>query len=861
MDDILRFLAWYAALCVAGILGLPIAWRFLGTLPNRGLSFARLVGLLAIATAYGLIAMTGFVSTGLPCAVLAVACVAVGSAVSLLGSDRSRWWDALRVHSRELWLSEAIFLAALVAGALVRAHHPDIMATGKPEEFTVFNGLLRSRSWPPQDPWLAGHALAQPYFGWVFIVCLTVITGVPGGVAFNLAVATVFALSISGVFAVVASMTASGRERAMAARTRGGPGTPVSRGSLWPAALAPVVIMVAGNLYGTLAILHANGALADLTIVSPHLSEGQAVDWTAQDVWSWLDTQGLAGPPLSTPEHLTLDPGFWWWYEAGRVIKDRGSGDELPSANATTAFPALSFVLGDLEPHVLGLPWVLLAIGVVLAGMRVHLAPNQRGEAVVWLIAAAVVFGALSASSPWWAPIIGGLIVAAPIVGLAGQAGWWRMIANGGRDLALGLITVPLGLAAYAPFLMTMVTPGLNLVANLEAPTRLQQSIVAYSPIFWLMGAFVVGLIWWERSTLRWQRGVVIGGAATVCLVSFVWVVGLLSGANPQQLAASSLSGNLTNTHVVNASGLVLRRLLDGWTTVLPALGLGVCVAGLLGSPHRAATSDDGSHAAHVPMISLLLVAAACAAFLIPEWIYWQDGSPSRSTTLTNLSFQAWVLGGIGAWVGTWWLVERFRESGLRSARPRGQRLLVNIGLAVTVMLLLLGLLYTVLAVRSIATAEPASLDGLAYIERTYPDDFAATVWLSTHAEPNAIVVEAIDGDDWATGTFSRISMITGLPTIVGWPGREARWRAGLIEEVGQRKADVARIYVTSNPSELTDILVRYNVSYVIVGALEQTAYDIPADAALLTRTCGCLDVAFAQGSLTVLRVVDGLQP
>ncbi len=76
MDDILWFLAWYAALLVAGILGLPLAWRGLGSLPDRGLTLARLVGLLAIATVYGLIALTGFVATGLPSAILAIAIVA-----------------------------------------------------------------------------------------------------------------------------------------------------------------------------------------------------------------------------------------------------------------------------------------------------------------------------------------------------------------------------------------------------------------------------------------------------------------------------------------------------------------------------------------------------------------------------------------------------------------------------------------------------------------------------------------------------------------------------------------------------------------------------------------------------------------
>ncbi len=865
MDDVIRIFAWYVALAIAGMLGLPLASRYLGTLPDRGLTFARPVGLLAIATAYGLVAMTGIVPTGLTGAILAVAIVALGSAASLIGgSSRSLLKDALRVHARSLWLAEAIFVAAFLAGVLVRAHHPDIMATGKPEEFTLFNGLLRSQVWPPLDPWLSGRTLAQPYFGWVFIAFLTAITGVPSAVAFNLAVATVSALSVNGVYAVVLNMLAGRREAAAPVQERLGPGAPVGPGSLWLAAMAPVVIVVAGNLYGVLAILHANGALADLTIVAPRITDRPAVEWVTQDVWTWLDTQGLAGPPPSAPERLTLDPGFWWWYEAGRVVNDSRVGDSPSTPNATTAFPAWAFVLGDLEPQVLGLPWALLALGVALAGTRLDHGPSRTGLPIAWLMAATAGFGALSSVSLWWAPIVGGLIVLAPLVGRAARVGWRRASAHSGRDLALGLAPIPLGLAAYAPFLVTLAAPDWRLAPNLEDPTRLQQSVVAYFPILWLMVWFFTGLVSLEGFTIRWRRAALVAGAATLGIAGFGCAIAIVSGANPTQVAGSTLAGDLTAAKSIGLGALALRRLLDGWTTLLPALGVGLCVAGVIVSPRGTASGaarDDGAHGARVPALALLLVAAACAAFLLPEWIYWQDEFGSRSNTLAQLSFQAWILGGIGAWVGVCGLAEHRWRSRRGSSEARRQRLMLTTGSVVTMVVVVLGLIYTGLAIRSIATTDPASLDGMAYLARTYPDDWAATAWLSTHAEPNAVLVEAIGGDDWAAGTFSRVSMITGLPGVLGWPGHEARWRAGGAGDLAQREADVARLYVTNEPAEVAEVLRRYDVSYVIVGSLEQSAYDIPADAAILTRSCGCLEVAFSQGSLTILRVVSADLP
>ena len=78
--------------------------------------------------------------------------------------------------------------------------------------------------------------------------------------------------------------------------------------------------------------------------------------------WKWLDLQDLRtapGLPLGwMPER------FYWWWRASRVITEynlAGVWHEI-----IDEFPFFSYLLGDLHPHVLAMPFDLLAVGVAL---------------------------------------------------------------------------------------------------------------------------------------------------------------------------------------------------------------------------------------------------------------------------------------------------------------------------------------------------------------------------------------------------------------------------------------------------------------------------------------------------------------
>ena len=61
------------------------------------------------------------------------------------------------------------------------------------------NGILRSPSFPPLDPWLSGFAISYYYFGYVMSAMLIRLSGVSAAIGYNLVSGSWFALTAAAV--------------------------------------------------------------------------------------------------------------------------------------------------------------------------------------------------------------------------------------------------------------------------------------------------------------------------------------------------------------------------------------------------------------------------------------------------------------------------------------------------------------------------------------------------------------------------------------------------------------------------------------------------------------------------------------
>ena len=108
-------------------------------------------------------------------------------------------------------VTEVLFLVALGFWAFVRSYSPEITTAGgeKFMELTFLNGILRSDRFPPLDPWLSGYAISYYYFGYIMLAALTQLSGLAPSVAFNVGLATWFALTLTTAFGVTFDLVAA----------------------------------------------------------------------------------------------------------------------------------------------------------------------------------------------------------------------------------------------------------------------------------------------------------------------------------------------------------------------------------------------------------------------------------------------------------------------------------------------------------------------------------------------------------------------------------------------------------------------------------------------------------------------------
>ena len=200
-----------------------------------------------------------------------------------------------------------------------------------------------------------------------------------------------------------------------------------------------------------------------------------------------------------------------------------------------------------------------------------------------------------------------------------------------------------------------------------------------------------------------------------------------------------------------------------------------------------------------------LLVAGGLACLLGPELLYVRDefdGSPLyRMNTVFKLGFQAWLLLGL-AGIGA-----------LAWRRPG------RVFTAAAAAVVLAAAVYPIAGThaRTDGFARTPTLDGLGWLRERAPGDLGAIAWLNAHAPAGAVVLEST-GEDYFPDGHARISTFTGLPTVLGWPGRELQWG----HREGTRRADVERLYREPDPRAARPLLDRYGIRYVVVGPLER---------------------------------------
>ncbi len=827
------WILWYLIILIIGFAAWPLMAWLTPALKDRGYSLSKAAGLLLSGFVFWSLVNFRLLQNdfgGVLFSLLVVVCISVWVARVYPAFS---WKSLLTDQKRYVLVVECVFLIAFGLIALWRAANPAIVGTEKPMELAFINAILQSHGFPPQDPWLSGYSISYYHFGYILVSMLIRLSGVVSGVGFNLAASLIFAMTAVGTYGLVYNILSSDPVRSFLHHQSD---HKEQNNYLWPV-LAPIFTLVVSNLEGLLEFLHGRGLFwqraADGSLTSPF--------------WKWLDIQELVNPPLEPFSWTPNRPGGILWWRASRVVSDYTLSNRW--VEVIDEFPFFSFLLSDLHPHVLTLPFAVLALGLGLNLILGGAEGSDKGKGG-WLflsyrywIFIPILVGGLAFLNTWDFPIYLGILLLCYLVNRIHTSGWSTERLS--ELITTGLILGGSSVLLYLIFFLGFKSQAGGIIPSLIFYTR--------GIHFWIMfGTLLLPILFFliamYRKSSNWKRfrfGFLYSGIFVLSLWILSYIMGIIalnlavwgnSLANSMNSAISSIGMKLSEvgflfaeiqglqgepTFLVLVEALSRRMQAPGtWITLWICLSF---VMSLLIQKDKQIEMDlpdrnQEKHTSQIPTAAippalifiLVIIGAGAIIILIPEFFYLRDQFGTRMNTIFKFYYQGWLLWSISASVGVA-ILFKLRVDALTTVMR-----------IASVLMLGAGLLYPIIGVESTTRGiriDDLTLDGNEHLKIYQPDDYLAMEWLS-QATPG-VIAESVGG---SYSQHARMSIQTGYPTIIGWTPHEGQWGRGPVE-FGTRIEDVSILYQTKSWEETQIILDRYNVRYVIVGGLERSTY------------------------------------
>jgi YYY domain-containing protein len=765
-------LYWYIFIFLLGLCAYPIARLALPGLKQYSYAFGRITGILLLAW---LAWMSGSLGTGYTRLSIGVAFVAVALTGITIGLKRKEEIKADWNSNRRFFITaEVIFFTFFLIDLLIRLGNPDLWHPSKggerPMDFSYFNAVLKSTSFPAYDPWFAGGYINYYYYGFVLAGTPVKLLGIVPSIAYNFLLPTWFALIAVGAFAIGYCLVSSLKSQVNDDER---PETFDLR--LISGIAASFLTVLLGNL-GTIQFIF--NSIQRVALQGAGIPEDstffQRIGWTFQGMWKMFSEQAT----------LPIGRGDWYW-NPSRVIPP-GPGNEI------TEFPLFTFLYSDLHAHMLVMPIAIFIIAWALAFLLSR-AQLTRTEWIATFFIGALAIGALKPTNTW--DLYTYYLLAAIAMGYTiykyssfklGSESWFSKIG-----LVLGSAILLYGLSSlfYYPFTYWW-GQGYNSVAywgNSRTP---------FGSYFTQWGLFLfIITTWFAWETRQWMASTPVSklqGLRKYILVFELTIAGFIA--------------------------LLVFFLFDGVFAGLIALPLALWSAILI---LRLDTSD-------AKRFVLFLTGTALTITLAVEFISLV-GDIGRMNTIFKLYLQAWMMFAISAAAALGWLlpVVFTWKTTWRNTFQVGFYLLIASAFMFT-------LTATTDKISDRLNPEaPHSLDSMEFMNHSelwdgqtmnLSEDYRAIRWMQDNVQGSPVIVEANCTEyRWCT----RFTIYTGLPGVVGWNWHQRQQRGTFSVQVQDRVNEVGMFYNTTDIQIAVDFLKKYDVQYIVVGQLERNIYPV----------------------------------
>ena len=793
----LGLLVWYLFILILGLAVYPLTRIALPGLADRGYPLSRALGLAL----FGWLAWMGG-SIGIPYTRPTIAIVF--GLILLMGAglgyyQRNELREEWKTKRKYFLLVEGIFLLFFFIDLFIRIGNPDLWHVAKggerPMDFSYFNAVIKSTSFPAYDPWFAGGYINYYYYGFVLVGTPVKLLGIVPSIAYNFILPTLFAIVGICAFSIGWNLFQKDEDGRMKDEESSEHNSSLRQGSgqafiihpltLISALAASFLAILLGNLGTVQMIYNRLQQLGSLGAFTWDSTFGQRVKWATEGLK--LITQGGS---------LPVGPGDWYW-DPSRVIPP-GGGNEI------TEFPLFTFLYSDLHAHMIVMPLALLtiswALSVVVA--RASWKSQAHPAAEAWMTALGFLIGGLiigavfptNLSDTYTYLLIGVIAVAYSV---------WRYIETGSLLKRLAWT----GGAVVALFALSRLMYLPYRIAYYQAYSALDPWKGPFTPLasyftMWGLLLFII-VAWMVWETREWMAQTPASSLRK--LKPFQW---LIEGA---------LVVFVLMLFVIQfmQSSTEYGGVAVAWIALPIAAWAGVLIL-------RPSLPDTKRFA-------LFLIGTALLITVVVEMAVVR-GDIGRQNTIFKFYLQSWFMLAVSAAAAfAWTLPSVMRWHPGWRAFWQGAMILLVSGAA----------MYTVTATsgkikdRWILEA-PRALDSMTFMQYAQYDtygqrlelseDYRAIRWMQDNVQGSPVIAEAASAGrqyEW----HSRFTIYTGLPDVIGWQWHQQQQRALFSQQVIDRGAEVNDFYNSLDLEVVRAFLKKYDVKYIIVGQLERAAY------------------------------------
>jgi uncharacterized membrane protein len=538
---------------------------------------------------------------------------------------------------------------------------------------------------------------------------------------------------------------------------------------------------------------------------------------------------------------------FNWWTPS-RVIPD-----------TINEFPFFSYLLGDMHPHMLSVPFIMICLGLTLNHLKspdreITYKDNQQlGQAVLW----GLMIGALGFMNSWDMPTTFFMAGLAIFFQQYRQRPTLASLPWKGM-LGIGVVIFAFMIIPYIPFYMHFHSQAKG-IAWTTQNTKVSDFFLIFGLFAFMTLTFVLARYhaWFvtvlsgeskqnsekEKNVGHFfcaQCGEEIRAGKKICgkcgfrstresgtdesqalirplsdmprWVNDVFFFLLQPVAVLRQgrgrLAAIILGSAVVLTIVVVLLKVVFFGKADNPLPYL--LGILMLFLFAIGVLLSAKIDKPETMFALIAFFTAGLLLFGCETLHINDTF---NAPLDRMNTVFKFYYQSWFLLGIASVYGLVWAFKYSMHN-------------TNLKLAWCIPLVLLiaaSLVYPYAGtmIKTNRFNNYTTLDGSLYLNNSYATDRAGIEWLRKNVKGNPVVLEATGGE---YTDFARVSTFTGLPTVLGWGGHELQWR-GNYDEPGKRIPDIDTMYGSTDVTAARTLLDKYNVYFVFVGTLERQKY------------------------------------